>query len=350
MDFNQEQTDIAEPAYPAQVSNPIPVPDSNPASNLRQDFNSGASQPSSAIPAVPENSANSGVPSAGESIDNVNKSALNYFKAHYLFAISVIVSTGILEILSVIYYFNYYLLEILTPAETPAPAVLFLLAPLMLPILVFVYLQRKFQHEFMKQFAAANGYVYSAKGDLSGLDGDLFRIGNSKFVSDVVSGSYENYPISLFTYQYIIGSGKDRRAYYYTVFKLGFSASMPDILLKSKYVSEDFIFKIKNVNAEYIKLEGDFNKYFTLSVKKGYEVEALEVFTPDVMQELVEKAKSFSLEIINDHLFIYTSKIVSTQKDLYAFYDLAKYFIEKLGPVLARMKPSLEAMSQYQMP
>jgi hypothetical protein len=125
---------------------------------------------------------------------------------------------------------------------------------------------------------------------------------------------------------------------------------MPDIFLKNKYFSEDLIFKIRNSGSEYVDLEGDFNKYFTLSIKKGYEVEALEIFTPDVMQELIDKAKTVSLEITDNNLFIYKSKVINTKKELYELYDLAKYFAEKLGPVLARMKPSLEAMEQYQMP
>ncbi len=128
----------------------------------------------------------------------------------------------------------------------------------------------------------------------------------------------------------------------YTVFQLQFDTTMPDFLLEKKsFLSSDTLL---GQLPEHIKLEGDFNKYFTLSIKKGYEVEALEVFTPDVMAELIEKCKGLSLEIVNSHLFIYDNKTVGTKADLYALYDVARYLVQKLGPVLAQMKGPTTAM------
>ena len=63
------------------------------------------------------------------------------------------------------------------------------------------------------------------------------------------------------------------------------------------------------------------------------------------MAELIDKAKMFSIEIVNGHLFVYDNAVVSTKQGLYHLYDVAQYFIETLGPVLARMKPALVAGS-----
>ena len=50
---------------------------------------------------------------------------------------------------------------------------------------------------------------------------------------------------------------------------------------------------------------------------------------------------------MRDHLFVYANRIIGTKADLYAVYELARYFVEELGPVLTRMKSSVEAMEQY---
>ena len=75
-------------------------------------------------------------------------------------------------------------------------------------------------------------------------------------------------------------------------------------------------------------------------------MEALEIFTPDVMAEIEEKCRNFNIEIVNSHLFIYDHKIVSTKIDLDALYGVAQYFVQKLGPVLARMKGPTETMEE----
>jgi hypothetical protein len=66
------------------------------------------------------------------------------------------------------------------------------------------------------------------------------------------------------------------------------------------------------------------------------------------MAELMKQCKDLSLEIVNDHLFIYDNKTVSKKIDLDAFYGVAQYFAQKLGPVLARMKGSAEAMESVE--
>jgi len=127
---------------------------------------------------------------------------------------------------------------------------------------------------------------------------------------------------------------------------LQYDIAMPDILLQSTaHAFGESLFGNSSVG-HTLKLEGDFNKYFTLSVPDGYEIEVLEIFSPDVMADLIDKAKNFSLEIVNGYLFIYDSKIVGAKEELYALYKLAQYFVEKLGPVLSRMKPSLENMNK----
>ena len=274
------------------------------------------------------------LPVVDESIEDVGKSTSQYLLQHKSYVSYFLIATLIFEIFCAIFNINFYILPLF-----------FLLAG-------YMVIQQRIQHEFMKQFAAANNFSYTLNGNTKGLDGELFRIGHNQAVADVICGTYLNCPITLFSYRYITGSGKNSRTYHATVFELNFGTKMPNILLKKKanFLNEPIFsesFLGETIKRKELQLEGNFNEYFNLEVEEGYEIEALQVFTPDFMEELIEKAKAFSMEIINDHIFIYNNKIISTKQELYDFYELAEYFVQKLGPVLARMKPSMQAMNDF---
>jgi hypothetical protein len=288
-----------------------------------------------ADPITPSPVTSSGpLPVVDESIEDVGQSTAHYLRRHpQYFTIPLIIAV-IIEVIIIVFHVSTDLRAYLIP--------------IILPVIGYTIARGKIQHEFMQQFAVANGFSYAPRGSMVRLDGSLFQVGHDQSVTDVVSGRFQDRPISLFTYTYVTGYGKTQQTHSYTIYELQFDSAMPDILLEnaSHAFGEALVDKI--TGKELVKLEGDFNKYFSLSIPKGYEVEALEIFTPDVMQKLIEKAKNFSLEIVNSHLFIYDNAIVGKKQGLYDLYDLAQYFVEKLGPVLARMKPSVAAMEQYQ--
>ena len=273
----------------------------------------------------------SGLPVIDESIDSVGTSTWHFLKRHPGYVTYPIIAVIALEVFMGL-------------KGVPASNLYFF--PLLLPFFGYSFARAKVQHEFMQQFAAANGYTYTAKVPFAGLDGLLFQIGYAKTVVDLVSGTFQNNPISLFTYSYTTGAGKSQQTHNSTVYELQFDIKLPDMLIESAghTFGSSLFMGYSGGKKEMIKLEGDFNKYFSLSVPRGYEIEALEIFTPDVMAELIDHAKKLSLEIVNGHLFIYDNGVVSTKQALYDLYGVAQYFVEKLAPLLARMKPSMDAM------
>lgn len=62
---------------------------------------------------------------------------------------------------------------------------------------------------------------------------------------------------------------------------------------------------------DYIRysLEGNFSKRFSLWFKKGSQIEALSLITPDVMGAIDKMGQSFDVEVYGDQLFIYTSDL-----------------------------------------
>jgi len=259
-----------------------------------------------------------------ESIGDVDQNTAGYLKRHLF---QVFAFFGITIVIEIVLFFSG-----LTNYEI-------YILPLIIPIIGYRIISGRVQHEFMQQFSIHKGFTYLPKGNLDGLDGNLFQIGYNRLVTDVIKGEYKNCPMTLLTYSYVSQNNRYSQTYTYTVFELQFKTKMPNILLQKISDSYEESFE-KCFDGDILKLEGDFNKYFTVNVAKGYELEALEVFTPDVMADLIDKAKNFSLEIVNDHLFIYAHKIISTKKELIEFYDLAQYFVEKLGPVLSKIKVS----------
>src|SRR5690606_19662771 len=59
---------------------------------------------------------------------------------------------------------------------------------------------------------------------------------------------------------------------------------------------------------QVLSLEGDFDRYFRLYCPREYERDALYVFTPDLMALLIDNAAPFDVEIVDDWMFVYSSK------------------------------------------
>lgn len=266
-----------------------------------------------------------------ESIEDVGDSIIGYFLRHPVY---IAIAFG------PVIFFD----ALLFLFSVPIPDLY--LFPAIMPIAVYRYVRNRVLQQFMRQFAAANGFSYEMNGSMSGLDGTLFSIGHGQSVSNVVRGTYHGCPMRLFDYRYTTGTGRNARTHLLTIFRLDFDIAMPDITLENRgSIFGESVFG-GGIGKEILTLEGDFSDHFTLAVPKDYEIEALQVFTPDVMAELMQKGRNFSMEIIGGHLFLYAKKTITTKRELLAFYDLARYFAETLVPRFARMKSGIAAMNR----
>jgi hypothetical protein len=62
------------------------------------------------------------------------------------------------------------------------------------------------------------------------------------------------------------------------------------------------------LRSQVLSLEGDFDKYFTLYSPKEYELDALYVFTPDLMALMIDRLASFDVEIVDNWFCLYAHK------------------------------------------
>lgn len=219
--------------------------------------------------------------------------------------------------------------------------------PLLSLVISYSIVRSRIQEVFMRQFAEANGYSFQDVGGIAGRPGTIFSLGHSRVVTNIVSGRYMDRPIQLLNYNYTIGGGKHSYTYFSTIFQIDFPATLPRMFLHQRgnmFVVDGMDIKIPD--GQEVHLEGDFDNFFRLTVQKGFEIEALQIFTPDFMIDLRDQWKHTSLEFVGHYIYMYKDLTLGTKKDLLSFYALACYVISKLGPVVARIGDDVEDVTE----
>jgi hypothetical protein len=162
------------------------------------------------------------------------------------------------------------------------------------------------------RFAQQNNTDYTTVIPL-GLDGSAFQVGFMKQRRNVVSADGDNgFEIGdyFFKTSQKEGEGLSKSIGY---MKISLGRKLPNMILDAH--SNDgrvFGLRVSDTTAyihqsQKLMLEGDFNQYFTLYVPKGYERDALYIFTPDLMALFIDNVSSYDAEIIGNQLYIYAS-------------------------------------------
>lgn len=107
-------------------------------------------------------------------------------------------------------------------------------------------------------------------------------------------------------YVYVIG---DRLHYGYTNGQFNgidivLPATLPNIYLDGKVREGSLGPRHYMAKNQRLELEGDFGKYFICYVPKGYQVLALSILTPDVMETLRREVPDCDVEIYRSHVRI----------------------------------------------
>lgn len=176
-----------------------------------------------------------------------------------------------------------------------------ILAPFLLVVFYFGYYHNKIRISFWKQFAEINGWQYKGSGDSKQESGIMFKQGDDRSISHTIEGVIDGRQFRIIEYDFSVGSGKSKKTYYYAVFAFKFNGSFPHIYLNNKYNSYGLSV------GEKIPLSSEFEKRFTLFAPKEYEIEALEIFTPDILANLLDNGFPHDVEFINQEVLIFTN-------------------------------------------
>jgi len=227
-----------------------------------------------------------------DSIDDVDQSAFNYiWNGRRTLFLAVCLASAVL------FVGLWWLEAAYLPHAPRGPQPPFPLVALALPIGLYLLFRAQLQHMFMQQIAGAIGFRYSPTGSLHGLNASFFQFGWSQRIKDVLSGVYRGCPIEIFNYTVTVQHGRNSSTESYTIFALTFDGVLPDIVLTPRsFLDAGAIASAPDGDVE-ISLEGDFNDYFHLYAPKAFDVEIREIFQPDLMLELIEKYRSYRIEI-----------------------------------------------------
>jgi hypothetical protein len=163
----------------------------------------------------------------------------------------------------------------------------------------------------LTQFAAANGFSFQVSTPAPNFPGCVFQHGDSRTAENTFATPSGRF-LDFGNYQYSTGSGKNRTTHHWGYLALKLDRKLPNMVLDSK--ANNGLFGSTNLpqvfsRDQVLKLEGDFDKYFTLYCPSQYQADALYVFTPDLMALLIDDAAPFDVEIVDDWMFVYSAQV-----------------------------------------
>jgi len=280
-------------------------------------------------------------------IDNVDQSTWDYIKhgRHLALFLVMIIGTVVWELGWIWLIANTKIWSSSTPTSTnnDGHGIVYIMgAPIAGIMIWYARIKKKFEDQFLSQFATANGYTFVPTGQLNEIYGEFFNIGYNRQVYDVVSGLYQNHPLRLFLYQYTVGSGRSQVTYRKTILEVDFGANLPHVLVSNQFggswIKRDISAEWnKQPGLERLHVEGEFDKKFGTYITTGQQVEALEILTPDVMAQIMDLGGNFDFELAGSKLHVYLNGFINKRDQLQTMYSLTKILSAKLGPVLQRM-------------
>lgn len=273
-----------------------------------------------------------------DTITDVNSATSKYIFKTHLNTTLLVLMVCVIWVMAAFYF--------AMPLSSGDVLFLIFIPPLFALGIYWAIVNNSIKHQFYQQFALANGFQYQKNGGLD-LSGALFNLGHSHKTQDIITGVYDGNPLTLFNYTYIIGYGKNQQTYNDSVFRVEYPTILPPILL---VVDNQYFGGITGLfdGWEKIKPEGDFDKNFDLYTKKEFEIEALQVFSPDFMEKMLADWPEFNLEFNGNKLIIFHNRTITTKAELQKMYDLAQFLITKVEPLAKRMAGSVQAMEELQ--
>ncbi|MCI9857848.1 hypothetical protein [Microbacterium proteolyticum] len=166
----------------------------------------------------------------------------------------------------------------------------------------------------LDRFARANGMTWHPGYTNPPLPGMIFGIGNDRGTHDLMRREAPRF-VEVANYSYETGSGKNKVTHRWGYAALRLDTPLPHIVLDA--VGNNGLFGGTNLPVSFgrgqrLSLEGDFDQHFALYCPEGYERDALYLFTPDVMARFIDNAAQLDVEIIDEWLFLYSRRDLST--------------------------------------
>lgn len=154
------------------------------------------------------------------------------------------------------------------------------------------------------------GFEYQRELRGPGLPGVLFREGSKIVASDVIDARSGSAPFLAGGLTGLYGEDSSLPSMAVTSFvAIPLERTVPNIVLFGKGIGALRRAGVAVAGRQKLSLEGDFDKHFTLYCPQGYERDALEIFTPDLMQLLLDTTSGCDVELVDDWMFVYSKPL-----------------------------------------
>ncbi|WP_313357099.1 hypothetical protein, partial [Microbacterium sp.] len=186
------------------------------------------------------------------------------------------------------------------------------IAAVVIPLVVVSRRRARESTYRIARFAEANAMTFRPFLSDPPLPGMIFHRGHSRVASNLVRGQHPRF-VEFGNYRYTTGSGKNKTTHSWGYVAVKLDVPLPNIVLDA--LGNNSLGS--NLPSTFSKdqrlsLEGDFDQHFTLYCPSGYEADALYLFTPDIMARFIDHAAQLDVEIVDDWLFLYMRRPVST--------------------------------------
>lgn len=188
---------------------------------------------------------------------------------------------------------------------------------------------------FWKELAQHLGYTYIYRPDIT-KSALMFREGHDGSTGHGIAGIMDGRPFRLFQYSYRTGSGKHQQSHSYIVFELACAGSFPHLYLNN--IRNRNLSPLTQLMLPNLPLPIEVEESFKLYAPEGYEVEALQVFTPDVLAHLMDSRWQHDVEITDQKLFVFRESPIKKREQLEQEIASLQGFIAYLGPKLDRIE------------
>ena len=189
------------------------------------------------------------------------------------------------------------------------------------------------------EFAHRNAFTYEPTTDsvLNGT-GTLFNHGSDKVTRNVLSGkTASGLPMQTFHYEYVTGSGKSRQVHLASVMRITLPRTLPHMVIDS--LTEGTMASVLPIQfdqSQQVKVEGDFNRYFSLYAPDTYAVSLLTVIGPDVMWTLMQHAAACDIEIIDNYIYFYWPFLPQRRSEYESMFATTDAVLKEVGKKLTQ--------------
>lgn len=206
---------------------------------------------------------------------------------------------------------------------------------------VFLNLERE-RRKLLGDFISNNNLSYQDSIPLEEVKGNLFKTNYSAKIKDVINGKYQEHDARFFYFTYTVQQGKNTIVYDFTVLEVFFDKVIfPYIHLlygnRFGFLSNFPKHGKREGNKREVRLEDEFAKNFKLFVKDGYGIEAMQLFSKEFLNFLINEKCDFSIELNQDRMYIYKRYRIGKKEELKEMFETANQAIKKINPLLDRL-------------